>query len=150
MLAPWKKSCEILDSVLKSRDIPLLTKVHIVKVMVFPVIIYRCESWTIEKADCWRTDVFELWYWRRLLRIPWTVRRSNQLILKEINPWIFTGRTDAEAETPKLWPPNGKSGLIWKDLTPSLWCKEPTQWKRPCCWERLRAWGQGDDRGWDG
>ena len=75
-----------LDSVLKSRDITLLTKVHIVKAMIFPVVMYRCESWTIIKAEHQRTDAFELWYWRRLLRVPWTARRSNQSILKEINP----------------------------------------------------------------
>ena len=75
-----------LDSILTSRDITLLTKVCIIKAMVFPVAIYRCESWTIKKAECQRIDAFELWCWRRLLRIPWTARRSNQSILKEINP----------------------------------------------------------------
>ena len=82
MLAPWKKS---YDSILKSRDITLLTKVHLVQAMVFPVVTYRCESWTIKKAKCQRTDAFELWCWRRLLRVLWTARRSNQSILKEIN-----------------------------------------------------------------
>ena len=81
-----RKSMTNLDSVLKSRDITLPTKVHLVKVMVFPVVIYGCESWTIKKAGCQRTDAFELWYWRRLLRVPWTARRSNQSILKEISP----------------------------------------------------------------
>ena len=75
-----------LDSILKSRDITLPTKVHLVKAMVFPVVIYGCESWTIKKAECQRTDAFELWCWRRLLRVPWTARRSNQSILKEISP----------------------------------------------------------------
>ena len=75
-----------LDSILKSRDITLLTKVHLLKAMVFPVVIYSCESWTIEKAECQRLDAFELWYWRRLWRVPWTARRSNQSILKEISP----------------------------------------------------------------
>ena len=75
-----------LNSILKSRDITLPTKVHIVKAMVFPVVMYGCESWTIKKAECQRVDVFELWYWRRLLRVPWTARRSNQSILKEISP----------------------------------------------------------------
>ena len=75
-----------LDSILKSRDITLLTKVHLVKAMVFPVVVYGCESWTIKKAECPRTDAFELWCWRRLLRVPWTTRRSNQSILKEISP----------------------------------------------------------------
>ena len=75
-----------LDSILKSRYITLPTKVHLVKAMIFPVVMYRCESWSIKKAECQRIDVFELWYWRRLLRVPWTVRRSNQSILKEISP----------------------------------------------------------------
>ena len=75
-----------LDSILKSRDITLSTKVRLVKVMVFPVVMYGCESWTIKKAERQRIDVFELWYWRRLLRVPWTARRSNQSILKEISP----------------------------------------------------------------
>ena len=75
-----------LDSVLESRDITLVTKVCLVKAMVFPVVIYGCESWTIKKAERWRTDAFELWCWRKLLRVPWTARRSNQSILKEINP----------------------------------------------------------------
>ena len=75
-----------LDSILKSRDITLSTKVHLVKAMVFPVVMYGCDSWTIKKAECQRIDAFELWCWRRLLRVPWTARRSNQSILKEISP----------------------------------------------------------------
>ena len=75
-----------VDSILKSRDMTLLIKVHLVKAMVFPVVIYGCESWTIKKGECWRTDAFELWYWRKLLRVPWTARRSNQSILREISP----------------------------------------------------------------
>ncbi|MGK2204880.1 hypothetical protein ACR96F_27240, partial [Klebsiella pneumoniae] len=75
-----------LDSILKSRDITLPTKVHLVKAMVFPVVMYGCESWTVKKAECQRIDAFELWCWRRLLRVPWTARRSNQSILKEISP----------------------------------------------------------------
>ena len=75
-----------LDSILRSRDITVPTKVHLVKAMVFPVVLYECESWTIKKAECQRTDAFELWCWRRLLRVPWTARRSNQSILKEISP----------------------------------------------------------------
>ena len=75
-----------LDSILKSRDITLPTKVRLVKAMVFPVILYGCESWTVKKAECGRIDAFELWCWRRLLRVPWTARRSNQPILKEISP----------------------------------------------------------------
>ena len=77
-----------LDSILKSRDITLLTKIHLVKAMVFPVVMYGCESWTVKKAECRRIDAFELWYWRRLLRVPWTARRSNQSILKKISPGI--------------------------------------------------------------
>ena len=79
-----------LDSILNSGDITLPTKVCIVKAMVFPVVMYGCESWTTKKAERWRTDVFELWYWRRLLRVPWTARRSNQIDPKGNQPWIFT------------------------------------------------------------
>ena len=77
-----------LDSILKSRDITLPTKIRLVKAMVFPVVMYGCESWTVKKAECWRIDAFDLWCWRRLLRVPWTARRSNQSILKEISPGI--------------------------------------------------------------
>ena len=77
-----------LDSILKSRDITLPTKVHLVKAMVFPGVMYGCESWTVKKAECQRIDAFELWFWRRLLRVPWTARRSTQSILKEISPGI--------------------------------------------------------------
>ena len=100
-----------LDSILKSRDITLPTKAHLVKAMVFPVVTYGCESWTVKKAEHWRIDPFELWCWRRLFRVPWTARRSNQSILKETSP----GRTDAEAETPILWPPHAKNWPIGKD-----------------------------------
>ena len=86
MLAPWKKSYDQLDSILKSRDIILPTKVQLVKAMVFPVVMYGCESQTIKKAECWRIDAFELWCWKTLLRVLWTARRSNQSILKEISP----------------------------------------------------------------
>ena len=75
-----------LESILKSRDVTLPTKVYLVKAMVFPVVMYRCESWTIKKDECRRIDAFELWCWRRLLRVPWTARRSNQSILREVNP----------------------------------------------------------------
>ena len=97
-----------LDSILKSTDITLPTKVRLVKAMVFPIIMYGWESWTIKKAEHRRIDVFVLWCWRRLLRVPWTARRSNQSILKEISP-KFIGRTDVEAETPILWPPDAES-----------------------------------------
>ena len=87
MHAPWKKkSMTNLDSILKSRDITVLTKVCLVKAMVFPAVMYGCESWITKKADHWRIDAFELWCWTRLLRVPWTARRSNQSILKEISP----------------------------------------------------------------
>ena len=97
-----------LDSIFKSRDITLLTKVHLLKAMVFPVVMYGCESWTVKKAEHRRIDAFELWCWRRLLRVPWTARRSNQSILGD-QSWVFIGRNDAEAETPILWPPHAKS-----------------------------------------
>ena len=95
-----------IDSILKSRDITLPRRVHLVKAMVFPVVMYGCEIWTVKKAERQRIDAFELWCWRRLLRVPWTARRSNQSILKS---WVFTGRTDVEAEMPILWPPDAES-----------------------------------------
>ena len=98
-----------LDSIFKSRDTTLPTKVHLVKAMVFPVVMYGCESWTVKKAECRSIDAFKLCCWRRLLRVPWTARRSKQSIIKEVNPEIFIGRTDVEAETPVLWPPDAKS-----------------------------------------
>ena len=85
------------------------TKVHLVKAMVFPVVMYGYESWSINKAECRRIDAFDLWCWRRLLRVPWTARRSNQSILKGDQPWVFFGRNDAKAETAVLWPPHAKS-----------------------------------------
>ena len=112
--------------------ITLPTKLRLVKAMVFLVVSYGCESWTIKEAEHRRIDAFELWCWRRLLRVPWAARRSNQSILKKISPGIF-GRSDAEAETPVLWPPHTKSWLIGKDSDAG----------------RLGA-GEGDDRGWDG
>ena len=99
-----------LDSILKSRDITLSKKVCLVKAMVFPGVLYGCESWTIKKAERQRIDAFELWCWRRLWRVPWTARRSNQSILKEIDQsWVFIGKADTEAETPILWPPDSNS-----------------------------------------
>ena len=98
-----------LASIVKSRDITFPTKVRLIKAMVFPVIMYGYESWTVEKAECRRIDASELCSWRRLLRIPWTARRSNQSILKEISPGCSFGRNDAKAETPILWPPHAKS-----------------------------------------
>ena len=97
-----------LDNILKSRDITLSAKVRLVKAMVFLVVMYECKSWTIKKAECRSIDAFELWCWRRLLRVPWPARRSNQCI-KGDQSWVFIGRTDTEAETPILWPPGAKS-----------------------------------------
>ena len=118
-----------LDSILKSRDITLSTKVRLVKTMVFPVIMYGCESWTVKKAERWRIDAFELWCWRRLLRVPWTARRSSQSILKEISP-------ECSLE-----------GLMLKLKLQYLatWCEELIHLKRPWCWERLKA-REGDNR----
>ena len=101
--------------------------------MVFPVVMHGCESWTIKKVERRRIDAFELWCWRRLLRVPWTARRSNQSILKEISPGCSL------------------EGLMLKLKLQHFgtWCKELTPWKRPWCWERLRAGGEGNDRRWD-
>ena len=109
-----RKAMTNLGSTLKSRDIILLTKVHLVKAMAFPVVMYGYKSWTIKKAERQRIDAFELWCWRRLLRVLWTARRSNQLVNPKRNQsWIFFGRTDAEV--PVLWPPDAKSWLTGKD-----------------------------------
>ena len=105
-----------LDSILKSRDITLPTKVRLVKAMVFPVVVYGCESWTVKNTECRRTDAFELWCWRRLLRVPWTwIFLIQPVHPKGDQSWVFIGRTDAEAETPILWPPHAKSWLVGKD-----------------------------------
>ena len=104
-----------LDSVLKSRDITLPANVHLVKAMVFPVVTYGRESWTVKKAEHQRIDAFGLWCWRRLLRVPWTARRSNQSILKEISPKYSLEGFRTEAETPVLCPPDVKKWLIGKD-----------------------------------
>ena len=115
-LQPWNyKDVMInLDSILKSRDTTLPTKVCLVKAMVFPVVMYGYESWTIKTAERWRIDTFELWCWRRLLRVPWAARRSNQVNPKGDQSWIFIERTDAEAEASILWPPDVKNWLIRK------------------------------------
>ena len=122
------------DNILKCRDITLPTKVHLVKAVVFPVVIYGCERWTTKIAEHWRIDAFKLWCWRRLLRVPWTARRSNQSILKKISP-VYS-----------------LEGLMLKLKLQyfATWCEELTHLKRPWCWERLKAGGEGDDRGWDG
>ena len=121
-----------LDSIYKRRDITLPTKVHLVTAMVFPVVMYSCESWTIKKGEHQRIDAFELWCCRRLLRVPWTARRSNQSILKEVlnihwKDWCWR----------------------WSSNTLVTLCKELSYWSSPWCWQRLKA-GEGNDRGWDG
>ena len=129
-----KKTVTNLGSILKSRDITLLTKVHLVKDMVSPVVMYGRESWTLKKAECWRIDAFELWCWRKLLRVPWTARRSNQSILKEISPEYSLEELMLKLKLQYF------GHLMWG----------MTHWKRPWCWERFKAGGEGDDRGWDG
>ena len=98
-----------LDSIFKSREITLPTKVQLVKAMVFPVVMYGCESWTTKKAEHRRIDAFELWCWRRLLRVPWTLKEIQPVHSEGDQPWDFFGRNDAKAETPVLWPPHEKS-----------------------------------------
>ena len=128
-----------LDSILKSRHMTLPAKVHLVKAMVFPVVIYGCESWTIKKSECWRIDAFELWCWRRFLRVPWTARGSNQSVLKEICPgYTLEGlmlklklqyfghlmqRTDLFEKTPMLGKIKGRRRRGWNG-----WMASPTQW----------------------
>ena len=104
-----RKAMTNIDNIFKSRDITLSTKVHLVKAMVFPVVMYGCESWTIKKAECQRIDAFQVWCWRRLLRVPWTARRIQLVHPKGDQSWVFIGMTDAEAETLILWPPDVKS-----------------------------------------
>ena len=98
-----------LDSILKSRYITLPTKAHLIKAVVFPVVMYGCESWTIKKAECQRIDAFELWCWRRLLRVPWTARRSNQSILKEISPEYSLEGLMLKLKLPIVWPPDANN-----------------------------------------
>ena len=123
-----KKVMSNLDSIFKSRDITLPTKVRLVKAMVFPVVMYGCESWTVKKIECWRIDAFELWCWRKLLRVPWAARRFSQSILEEIRPGCSF------------------QGLMLKlNLnTLATWCEDLAHLKRLWCWERLRAGGEGD------
>ena len=108
-----RKAMTNLDSILKSRDITLPTQVCLVNAMVFPVVMYGCESWTIKKAECQRNNAFELWWWWTLLRVPWTERGSKKVNPEGNQSWIFIGKTDAEA--PILWPPDAKNWLIGKD-----------------------------------
>ena len=122
-----------LDSILKSRDITLPTKSHLVKAMVFPVVLYGCDIWTIKKAEHQRIDAFELWYWRRLLRVPWTAGDPTSPSRKSVlnihwKDWCWS----------------------WNSNTLATWCKELNHGKRPWCWEKLKVGGEGDDRGWDG
>ena len=128
---PWKKSYDQPRQHIKKQRHSLPTKICLAKAIVFPGVMYECESWTIKKAECWRIDAFELWCWRRLLRVPWTVRRSNQSILNEIcihwKGWCWSWNSNSLASS----------------------CEEMTHWKRPWYWERLKAGGEGDDRGWD-
>ena len=123
-----------LDSIFKSRDITLPTKVRLVKAMVFLVVMYGCESWTIKKAESWRIDAFELWCWTRLLRVPWTARRSNQSILKEISPGYSL------------------EGLMLKLKLQYFGhlMQRADSFEKTLMLERLRAGGEGDNRGWDG
>ena len=123
-----------LDSILKSRNITLSTKVYLVKAMVFPVVMYGCESWTIKKAECWRIDAFELWCWRTLLRAPWTARRSNQSILKEISPGCSLEGLMLKLELQYF------GHLMWR--TNSL--------EKALMLGKLKAGGEWDDKGWDG
>ena len=110
-----KQSYDQIDSILKSRDIALPTNVHLVKAMLFPVVMYGCESWTLKKAECWRIDYFCTVMLEKTLESPLDCKEIKPVHPKGNQSWIFIGRTDAEAETPKLWPPDAKKWLIWKD-----------------------------------
>ena len=123
-----------LDSILKNRAITLPTNVHLVKAMVFPVVMYGCESWSIKKAECQRIDAFELWCWRRLLKVPWTARRSDQSILNEISPECTLEGLMLKLKLQYFGHP------IWRT----------DSFERPWFWERLRTAAESDDRGWDG
>ena len=134
MLLLGRKVMTNLDSVFKSRDITLPTKVHLVKAKVFPVVTYGCENWTVKKTEQRRIDAFELWCWRRLLRVPWTARRSNQSILKEISPGCSLGEMMLKLKLHSF------DHLMRRvDSLERLWS-----------WKGLGAGGKGDDRGWDG
>ena len=127
----WLSNLSMYTFLITFNYITLPTKVHLVKAMVFPVVMYECESWTIKKAECLRIDAFELWCWRRLLRVHWTARRSNQSILKEISP---------EYSLEELM-------LKLKHQYFDHLMRKTDYWKRPLCWERSKAGGEGDDRG---
>ena len=125
MLAPWQKSFDQPRQHIKKQRHHFADKVHLVKAMVFPVVMYGCESWTIKKAERWRINTFELWYWRRLLRIPWTARRSSHSILNEVSPGYSLERLMLKLKLQYF------GHLMW-------------------CWERLKVGGEWDNRGWDG
>ena len=129
-----RKAMTKLDSMLKSRDIIWPTKACLVKAMFFPVVMYGCESRTVKKTEHWRTDAFELWSWRRLLRVPWTARRSNQFILKEISLEYSLEGLMLKLKLQYFGHLMGRTDSL----------------KRPWCWEKLKAGGAGHDRGWDG
>ena len=124
-----------LDSILKSRDITLPTNFHLVKAMVFPVVMYGCENWTVKKAECWRIDAFELWCWRRLVRVPWTARRSNQSVLKEINHEYSLEELVLKLKLQYFGHLMGRAWLIGKDSDTG---------------KRLKAKGEGGRTEWDG
>ena len=126
-----RKAMTNLDSILKSSDITLLTKVYLVKAMIFPVVIYGYDSWIIKTAEHWRIDAFELHCWRGLLRVHWTARdQTSQSYRKSTLNILY-----------RDWS--------WSTSTLTIWWEEPTHWKRPWCWQRLKAGGEGDDRAWD-
>ena len=126
------KAMTKLDSILKRKNITLLTKIHIVKAIVFPVVVYACKCWMVKKVECGRMDAFKLWCWRRLLSVPWTARRSNQSILKKLTLNIH-------------W-----KDCCWSSNTLATWCEELTHWKIPWCWDRLKVGGEEGDGGKDG
>ena len=135
-----RKAMTNLYSILKSRDTTLPTKVHLVRAMVIPVIRYGCESWIIKKSEHWRTDAFELWCWRRLLRVPW---RSNEEIKQ--------GDQISQSKRKSVLNIHWKDWCwSWNSNSLATWCEELIHWKRPWCWERVEAGGEGDDRGRDG
>ena len=129
-----RKAMTNLDSILRSRGITLPTKVHLVKAMVFPVVMYGCESWTIKKAEHWRIDAYELWCWRRLLRVPWTARRSKQSILKEISPEYSLEGLMLKLKLQYFGYLMWRTDLLEKTLILG----------------KIKSGGEGDDRGWDG
>ena len=130
-----RKAMTNLDRVLKSRDISLLTKFPTAKAVVLPVVMYRCESWTLKKTKHWRIDAFKLWCWKSL-KSPLHWKEIKLVNPKGNRPWIFIGRMDAEAEV--------------QVFCLATWCEDLAHWKRHWCWERLKAGGEGDNRGWDG